>query len=195
MAQNKVIVITGAAGTGKTTVQKYLQRRFGIKRVVTHTTRPARSGERNGIDYFFEDNQSFETNHYLERVEYAGYKYGSSTEALTAAWEQGPLASIVLETEGAITYAERLGSQAVILFLTVRNEAQLKNRMQIRGDNAKMIAKRLGSKEHERDLTLPKSLIGKAIRVENTYWNNTRKQLDNLVERLQNNDLIVNDER
>ncbi|WP_225353676.1 guanylate kinase [Lacticaseibacillus sharpeae] len=188
MAENKVIVITGAAGTGKTTVQKYLLKEFGLKRVLTHTTRPMRAGEQNGVDYYFEDDESFERNHYLERVSYSGYQYGSSFEALQQAWHQGQIATIVLETLGAITYAEKLGDQAVILFMTVRNHAQLKERMQIRGDNPKMIAKRLGSKEHERDLELPAELKNRAIEIDNTNWSTTRQQLDNIVKRLQDKD-------
>lgn len=188
VAENKVIVITGAAGTGKTTVQKYLLKEFGLKRVLTHTTRPMRAGEQNGVDYYFEDDESFERNHYLERVSYSGYQYGSSFEALQQAWHQGRIATIVLETLGAITYAEKLGDQAVILFMTVRNHAQLKERMQIRGDNPKMIAKRLGSKEHERDLELPAALKNRAIEIDNTNWSTTKQQLDNIVKRLQDKD-------
>lgn len=188
MRQNKVIVITGAAGTGKTTVQKFLLKEFGLKRVLTHTTRPARVNEQNGVDYYFETDDSFERNHYLERVSYSGYQYGSSTEALQQAWAQGPVATIVLETLGAITYAEKLGDQAVILFMTVRNQAQLKERMQIRGDNPKMIAKRLGSKEHARDLAMPEELKGKAIEIDNTDWSVTKQKLTELVKRLQDGD-------
>ena len=40
----KVFVIVGAAGTGKTTVQAYLQAQYQIAKVITHTTRPARAG-------------------------------------------------------------------------------------------------------------------------------------------------------
>ncbi len=184
--QNKVIVITGAAGTGKTTVQKYLLQEYGLKRVLTHTTRPARVNEQNGVDYYFETDESFERNHYLERVEYSGYKYGSSVEALQQAWAHGPIATIVLETLGAITYAEKLGEQAAILFMTVQNHAQLKERMQIRGDNPKMIAKRIGSKEHARDLTMPHELKNIAIEIDNTDWTETKKKLDQLVKRLRN---------
>ena len=40
--KNRVFVITGAAGSGKTTVRNYLHERYGMPRVITHTTRPAR---------------------------------------------------------------------------------------------------------------------------------------------------------
>jgi guanylate kinase len=62
-AAHKLIVITGATGTGKTTVSGYLRDNYRIHRVMTHTTRPARTGEKNGVDYYFETPASFATKH------------------------------------------------------------------------------------------------------------------------------------
>lgn len=81
-AAHKLIVITGATGTGKTTVSAYLRDNYRIHRVMTHTTRPARKGEKNGVDYYFETPASFATKHFIEKVTYAGYEYGSSHESL-----------------------------------------------------------------------------------------------------------------
>ena len=50
----KVFVIAGAAGSGKTTVAKYLHDRYKMERVITHTTRASRPNERDGVDYHFE---------------------------------------------------------------------------------------------------------------------------------------------
>lgn len=57
--ENKVIVLCGAPGSGKTTVRKYLTENFAIEPVLTHTTRPKRIGERDGIDYWFETRETF----------------------------------------------------------------------------------------------------------------------------------------
>ena len=80
--ENKVIVLCGAPGSGKTTVRKYLTENFAIEPVLTHTTRPKRKGEHDGIDYWFETRETFFENHYLEYVEYDGNLYGSSYESL-----------------------------------------------------------------------------------------------------------------
>ncbi len=48
-AAHKLIVITGATGTGKTTVSAYLRDNYRIHRVMTHTTRPPRTGEQTGL--------------------------------------------------------------------------------------------------------------------------------------------------
>ncbi len=36
----RIIIIAGPSGVGKTTVSKYLTEKYNIPRVVTHTTRP-----------------------------------------------------------------------------------------------------------------------------------------------------------
>ena len=46
----KVFVIAGAAGSGKTTVAKYLHDRYKMERVITHTTRASRPTEREALD-------------------------------------------------------------------------------------------------------------------------------------------------
>lgn len=180
--KNRVFVITGAAGSGKTTVRDYLHDQYQMARVITHTTRPPRENERDGVDYYFEDDQSFFDNHFLESVHYAGHYYGSSYEGLENAWEKSPFATIVLDTAGAITYKQKLGEKAVIIFLQVGDTEELKRRMQGRGDNAEMVAKRVSSKEYHRDLEMPYELQGKAYQVVNHDWQQTRQQIDKIVE-------------
>lgn len=176
-----VIVITGATGTGKTTVSTYLKSKFNIPRIITHTTRPKRPGEQDGVDYYFETDDSFANNHYLESVVYSGYQYGSSYEGLDRAFEKADLVSIVLDTKGAETYATQLGEQATILFLTVGKDVQLHERLKDRGDQVEMIQSRIKSKEYKRDLTLPDSLIDVATVVQNDDWAKTETVLDQLI--------------
>ncbi len=48
-----MIILVGASASGKTEVAKLLARKYGIRKVVTHSTRPLRSGEVNAVDYLF----------------------------------------------------------------------------------------------------------------------------------------------
>ena len=182
---NKIIVITGATGTGKTTVSDYLKTYYRIPQVITHTTRPARKDEISGKDYYFETDKSFFDNHYLENVVYAGYHYGSSYEGLERGWKRNALASIVLDTKGAVTYVEKLGAQVVVLYMTVSNHKSLAKRLHKRGDDAEMVEKRLASEEYQRDLQLPTALRGKAHVILNDQWEDARKQIDEIVQNLQ----------
>lgn len=184
-----VIVITGATGTGKTTVSTYLKTKYQIPRIITHTTRPMRPGEKDGVDYYFETDASFAKNHYLESVTYAGYQYGSSYEGLQRAFEKSDLVSIVLDTKGAETYVRDLKEQAFILFLTVGKSVVLHERLKDRGDQLEMIQSRIKSKEYSRDLTLPEDLKGIATVLQNDDWAKTQERLATLVAKLKTSSL------
>ncbi|RXT18867.1 guanylate kinase [Lacticaseibacillus chiayiensis] len=181
---HKLIVITGATGTGKTTVSAYLRDNYRIHRVMTHTTRPARKGEENGIDYYFETPSSFATKHFIEKVNYAGYEYGSSHESLEKNWAKHPFLSIVLDTKGAITYVHELPKEVVVLFLTIDDPTVLKDRLLGRGDDPAMVAARLKSPEYKRDLTLPSELKPFATVIKNDRWNEAREQVDRFMKDL-----------
>lgn len=60
MSKYRVFVLMGKFACGKTTIAKLLELKYGMKRVVTCTTRSMREGERNGVDYYFYDDETFE---------------------------------------------------------------------------------------------------------------------------------------
>lgn len=181
MKDKKVFVITGATGSGKTTVARYLKKKYDMFKVVTHTTRAPRSGEQDGVDYYFEDRASMDQLHLLEKVEYDHHLYGSSLEGLKRGWHDHHFDVIVLDTKGAITYKQKLGDQAVVIFLTVSHFKKLAERLKSRGDLKKAIQSRLNSDEYERDLILPKELKGKAHVIVNDNWVDTTKKLDQIL--------------
>ncbi|WP_129045683.1 guanylate kinase [Companilactobacillus metriopterae] len=179
----KVIVITGASGTGKTTVSQYLKDKYNIPSVITHTTRKPRDGEVNGIDYYFESTNSFEENHYLERVEYSNNKYGSSIEGLNKMWESNDLISIVLDTAGAVSYYNKYKENCVVIFLDLDEEI-ISDRLVNRGDEERRIDLRLSSEEFKRDLFLPNELKGHAFEIKNDDFEQTTGQIDLIIESL-----------
>lgn len=83
----KIILIAGPSGAGKTTISDYLYEKYDIPRVLTHTTRPMRVGEKQNVSYHFETDDSFKQLHFFEHVKYGSYQYGSSREALNLAWK------------------------------------------------------------------------------------------------------------
>ena len=60
--QGKLVVLAGPSGAGKTTVfQRVLESsRLPLVRSVSATTRPPRTGERDGVDYHFLSQEEFE---------------------------------------------------------------------------------------------------------------------------------------
>lgn len=182
--ENKVIVLCGAPGSGKTTVRKYLTENFAIEPVLTHTTRPKRKGEHDGIDYWFETRETFFENHYLEYVEYDGNLYGSSYESLERAWQKAPVATIVLDTKGAETYLERIPEKTEIVYLCVTDEKVQRERMEQRGDDADKIRRRLASQEAKRDRKLPERLVKHVHVIENDDWEETKVKIQTLLQML-----------
>lgn len=182
--ENKVIVLCGAPGSGKTTVRKYLTENFAIEPVLTHTTRPKRKGEHDGIDYWFETRETFFENHYLEYVEYDGNLYGSSYESLERAWQKAPVATIVLDTKGAETYLERIPEKTEVVYLCVTDEKVQRERMEQRGDDVDKIRRRLASQEAKRDRKLPERLVKHVHVIENDDWEETKVKIQTLLQML-----------
>ena len=82
-----MIVITGASATGKTETARVLSTLFNIKKVVTHTTRPMRKGETDGVDYHFVSKEEFlklkDEDYFVETTTYNNNYYGTSKKEIS----------------------------------------------------------------------------------------------------------------
>lgn len=58
----KIVYLMGKSSTGKDTIFKRLQEAGTMRyeTIVPYTTRPIRDGERNGVEYFFTDEEGFQ---------------------------------------------------------------------------------------------------------------------------------------
>jgi len=59
--KRQVVVIAGPTGSGETTITNEIVKRFPdkVSRLVTATTRLPRAGEKNGVDYYFLNDEEF----------------------------------------------------------------------------------------------------------------------------------------
>lgn len=181
MNEQKLIVITGPAGSGKTSIRDYVIEKYHAGKVITHTTRKPRCNEQNGIDYYFETPESFQKLHLLEQVEYSHAHYGSSLEGVNEAWQKAPIATIVLDTIGAATYKKQLGDCVDVWFVQVNDPIILKQRMIDRGDDITKVEQRITSNEYKRDIQIPDELKDFAIIIENNDWQQAQAQVDKLM--------------
>ena len=60
VSKNIMVILSSPSGVGKTTLTKKIQQKYqSFKLSVSHTTRPPRSNEVDGIDYHFITNSQF----------------------------------------------------------------------------------------------------------------------------------------
>lgn len=135
-----MIILFGASASGKTEIAKYLAKKYGIIKAVTHTTRPIRNGEINGVDYHFVTKSQFlqmeENNELVESTFYNGNLYGCSRK------EVADNKCIVVDPAG-LNHFQQLGSSRIIAFYLDASESKREERMKSRGDKDEDIAKRL----------------------------------------------------
>jgi guanylate kinase len=148
-------VVAAPSGTGKTTVcRAALERDDQLDFSVSHTTRPPREGERDGVDYHFVSAARFremvEAGAFLEHAMYNAQNYGTSAEALAEALrEKGHDVLLEIEVQGAEQV--RSGStDARFIFLLPPSMKVLEARLRGRGtDSDEAIDRRLAVADRE----------------------------------------------
>lgn len=102
-----IIAIVGASGSGKTSLAKYLQRKFDIPIIISTTTRPARADESEGVDYFFvRTTKGFDRTRMLTYNRFGGYEYFAMREQVPTSG----YCSYVVEENGMKALKQAAGS-------------------------------------------------------------------------------------
>ena len=137
LAKNNTIVFIGATAAGKDTVMRSICELTGSPILLSHTTRPMRPGELDGVEYYFTNDQEFEAIKMVEERVYSTkgsdykWKYGLSEKVAAT---QGLL---ILDWEGFKDFKEwriSKGYEApVSVFVTVDKE-ESRRRQKRRGD-------------------------------------------------------------
>lgn len=103
---SKLIAITGATCSGKTTLAREMVAFLGCAQIISTTTREARPGERHGTDYWFVTREDFETTseegRFVEETTFGGDRYGITRESLDKAMEHSPVVVAVVTPEGCM---------------------------------------------------------------------------------------------
>jgi guanylate kinase len=131
-----LIVISGPSGVGKDSViQRMKEIGTPFHFVITATTRPKRTDETDGLDYFFVSHDDFaEMIEQDELIEYAivynDYK-GIPKRQVREAMQSGKDVVMRLDVQGAETI-RKLYPEALLIFLTTRTEQELLERLETR---------------------------------------------------------------
>jgi guanylate kinase len=148
------VVVAAPSGTGKTTVcREVVARDPAIEFSVSHTTRPRRPAESDGVDYHFVTPEEFErlakAGAFLEWAVYGGNRYGTSWDAVDEPLRRGREVLLEIEVQGARQVREKR-TDARFIFLLPPTLASLRERLERRGsDGADAIAKRLAIARRE----------------------------------------------
>jgi guanylate kinase len=143
-----LFIIAAPSGAGKTSLVKaLLQRELQLMLSISHTTRPAREGERDGIDYFFVDASKFEAlraaGTFVETANVYGKLYGTSREWLESQLSDGRDVILEIDWQGAQQVKAKF-PQAVMIYILPPSMQVLEARIKSRGlDAPDVIATRL----------------------------------------------------
>ncbi len=128
-----IFVLSGPAGAGKTTLARRVasvDTRIGLN--VSCTTRPARAGEKPGIDYHFLDQAKFESlvkqDGMLEWADVHGHFYGTRASDVLDILATGRDVLLEIDIQGGTTVRSRCPG-TVLLFVVGPSFASTKARL------------------------------------------------------------------
>ena len=142
-----LFVISAPSGAGKTSLIKALaESDCSLTVSVSHTTRPRRVAEEDGVHYHFIDPETFAAmrarDEFLECADVFGHAYGTSRRAVFDAVETGRDVVLEIDWQGAAQVRARWPS-AVAIFLLPPSRDALASRLRGRGqDRQDVIAAR-----------------------------------------------------
>lgn len=138
-----LFIISGASGTGKTSLIKELL--LDIDNTIlsiSHTTRVARSGEENGVNYHFCNITEFEaaikSNRFLEYAKVFGNYYGTQKQTIVEQLKDNKNVILEIDWQGAKTVRKSF-PEAISIFIMPPSLAELKHRLEFRGKDSKTI--------------------------------------------------------
>ena len=149
MTEGRLFVISAPSGAGKTTLLKMVMAEVpGLVFSISHTTRPPRPGEQDGVDYRFVARDKFakmiDQGLFLEYAEVHDNFYGTSIGAIGAQLEEGLDVILDIDVQGAAILRREKQLAATHIFISPPDLTELERRLRGRGtESEKLIQLRL----------------------------------------------------
>ena len=143
-----LFIVSAPSGAGKTTlVERLVEQVPGLQLSRSYTSRPAREGETDGVDYNFVSRERFEAmaaaGEFLEWAEVFGNLYGTSEADTDRALKTGSDLVLVIDVQGA-RKVRRLGIETTATFVMPPSVEVLERRLRGRSkDSEAVIGRRL----------------------------------------------------
>ncbi len=148
MSQGILFVVSAPSGAGKTSLVRLLRTQVkGFSVSVSHTTRPKRPAEADGVDYFFTHRETFEemaaAGAFLEYAQVFGNYYGTARATVETLLSSGKDVLLEIDWQGARQIKAQMPDCQTLFILPPSREA-LSQRLHGRGqDDAETIARRM----------------------------------------------------
>ena len=138
----RLFIVTAPSGAGKTSLVKALLKLCPqIQISISHTTRYPREDEKDGVDYFFVNNEIFENlknnGEFLENAECHGAKYGTAKTPVDSTLKSGKDIILEIDYQGALI-VKNIFKEAISIFIIPPSMEILKQRLVARGQNSKV---------------------------------------------------------
>ncbi|NNE37423.1 MAG: guanylate kinase [Gammaproteobacteria bacterium] len=151
--RGNLFIISAASGTGKTSlVKSLLEMMPNLYVSISHTTRPKRAYETDGIHYHFLEKDEFEslikTNQFLEYATVFDNYYGTSKIWVEQQLHEGKDIILEIDWQGA-QQVKKLIRDTIKIFILPPSYEALKSRLIGRGDDDEVISHRMDSARNE----------------------------------------------
>ncbi len=144
-----MLVLSSPSGAGKTTIaREILARDDDVTMSISATTRPPRSGEVDGKDYFFMDVAHFQSlvanGKFLEHANVFDNFYGTPREPVEVALSNGHDVMFDVDWQGAQQLGDAARDDLVSIFILPPSHAELERRLRRRAeDPTEVISRRM----------------------------------------------------
>jgi guanylate kinase len=138
--QNIMVILSSPSGVGKTTITKKIQQKYNSFKIsVSHTTRPARSNEVDGVDYHFVNKAKFEElikeKKFYEYAKIFNNYYGTLKKNVDENIKKNDIL-FDIDWQGTKQLSKHKKLNLLKIFLITENKEELKKRLIKRNQNS-----------------------------------------------------------
>ena len=149
-----LFIISATSGCGKTSlVEALIKKTKNLFVSVSHTTRPPRPDETNGINYYFisinEFKEMIKQNAFVEHAMVFDNHYGSSTKLIREKLDEGIDVILEIDWQGARQVKKNMPNSVSIFILPPSKEALLGRLQQRAQDDEITIKKRMSDSQNQ----------------------------------------------
>ncbi len=147
MAKGTLFIISAPSGAGKTSLLRALVMHDEHVRIsVSHTTRPKRPGEMDGVDYHFIDEEQFQrkvkAGDFLEHASVFDYHYGTCKDDIDKELEKGMDVILEIDWQGAQQVRSSRQDTVSIFILPPNRESLVQRLTERKQDSEEVIQRR-----------------------------------------------------